>query len=379
MADAQAAVAQAMRGGAGAGRAGGVAPDRRRRGAAAAPRRTSRRVQKSTASCRRRSRPTRRSTTSCSARSPTKFADLKARAEKGEALPPFTLPNVKVTVNVDNTYDVVSTQLTKNVVGMVEGSDPKLKDTYVLFGAHLDHVGYRDRAAGRRQSCAARQPPATPDLIFNGADDDGSGSTALLGIAKAFATGPKPKRSVVFVWHTGEESGLLGSRYMADFPVVPLEKVQAQFNIDMIGRNRDDDPAQANTVFVIGADRISTDLHNLVVETNNGARQAADARLRVQRPGRPEQLLHPQRPLQLRGQGHPDRVLLHGHAPRLPRATPTPSDKILYPEADARSPRWSTRSGSASPTPSGPERDNKGPRSGPGVLGPDRQDRATPV
>ena len=89
-----------------------------------------------------------------------------------------------------------------------------------------------------------------------------------MGIAKAFATGPKPKRSIIIVWHTGEESGLLGSRYMADFPVVPLDKVQAQFNIDMIGRNRDDDPEQSNTVFVIGADRISTDLHNLVVGPN---------------------------------------------------------------------------------------------------------------
>ena len=79
-----------------------------------------------------------------------------------------------------------------------------------------------------------------------------------------------PKRSVIFVWHTGEEAGLLGSRYMADHMVVPIEKVQAQFNIDMIGRNRDDDPNQSNTVYVIGADRISTDLHNLVVDTNKG-------------------------------------------------------------------------------------------------------------
>jgi Zn-dependent M28 family amino/carboxypeptidase len=70
------------------------------------------------------------------------------------------------------------------------------------------------------------------------------------------------------MWHAGEEAGLLGSRYNADFPVVPLEKVQCQLNIDMIGRNRDNDPTQENNVFVIGADRISTDLHNLVVETD---------------------------------------------------------------------------------------------------------------
>jgi hypothetical protein len=203
---------------------------------------------------------------------PTKFADLRAKAEKGEPLPPFTLSNVKITINVDNTYEVISTQLSKNVVGMVEGGDPKLKDTYVFFGAHLDHVGYREAAGGRGGRAGGAGAGGTgasePDLIFNGADDDGSGSTGLMGIAKAFATGPRPRRSVIFVWHTGEEAGLLGSRYMADYPVVPLEKVQAQFNIDMIGRNRDDKPTEENTVYVIGADRISTDLHNVVVETN---------------------------------------------------------------------------------------------------------------
>jgi Zn-dependent M28 family amino/carboxypeptidase len=139
-----------------------------------------------------------------------------------------------------------------------------------MFGAHLDHVGYRTAATAGRggRGGGGAQPGGEPDLIFNGADDDGSGSTALLGIAKAFTTGPKPKRSVVFVWHAGEEAGLLGSRYNADFPIVPLDKVQCQLNIDMIGRNRDDQPDQINNVFVIGADRISTDLHNLVVDTD---------------------------------------------------------------------------------------------------------------
>ncbi|MEZ5315941.1 MAG: M28 family peptidase [Vicinamibacterales bacterium] len=198
---------------------------------------------------------------------PTKFADLRARSENGDPLVPMTIP-AKVTVNVDATYNLVSTQLTKNVVGMVEGTDPQLKDTYVFFGAHLDHVGYRTSATAGRGGRGGQASAGPPDLIYNGADDDGSGSTGLLGIAKAFATGPKPKRSVIFVWHAGEEAGLLGSRYMADFPVVPLEKVQAQLNIDMIGRNRDNDESMSNTVFVIGADRISTDLHNLLVETD---------------------------------------------------------------------------------------------------------------
>ncbi len=251
---------------------------------------------------------------------PVGFDEYRKRAEAGEPLAALSLPNVTVRIDVDNTYEVVSTELAKNVVGMVEGTDPVLKDTYVFFGAHLDHTGYRTAAGGGRGGGGGAQPDSNepPDLIFNGADDDGSGSTGLLGIAKAFATGPKPKRSVVFVWHTAEESGLLGSRYMADHPVVPLEKIQAQFNADMIGRNRDDDPAQANTVFVIGADRISTDLHNLLVETNETLPQPLALDYRVQRPERQQQLLHPQRPLQLRGQGDSDRLLFHRHPSRLP-------------------------------------------------------------
>ncbi len=172
---------------------------------------------------------------------------------------------VKVTVNVDNTYEPVTTQLSRNVVGMVEGRDARLKDSYVLVGAHLDHVGY---AASNTDARGQANNPIAADRIWNGADDDGTGSTALMGIAKAFARGPKPKRSVVFVWHAGEEAGMQGSLYNVDFPVVPIDRIQAQLNIDMIGRNRDNDPAQANTLFVIGADRISTDLHNLIVGTN---------------------------------------------------------------------------------------------------------------
>jgi hypothetical protein len=205
---------------------------------------------------------------------PAKFAELREKASRGEPLAGFTMP-AKITVTIDNQYELVTTQMTKNVVGMVEGSDPKLKDTYVFFGAHLDHTGYATSPAGGRGGGRGAAPVVSggeADLINNGADDDGSGSAALLGIAKAFANGVKPKRSVVFVWHAGEESGLMGSRYMADFPVVPLDKIQAQLNMDMIGRSQDDKPEYANSVFVVGADRISTDLHNLVVDVN--ARQA---------------------------------------------------------------------------------------------------------
>ncbi len=206
-----------------------------------------------------------------------KYADIKAKADKQEPLPPVTLDNVSIAINVDATYDVVQTRLTRNVVGVVEGSDPGLKDTYVLFGAHYDHIGYQQFAPGSGRGgftgaggCTGqtRETPRAGDVINNGADDDGSGTVAVMGIAKAFAQGPKPKRSVMFVWHAGEEAGLLGSRYMADYPEVPLEKVAAQLNIDMVGRNRCDEPSESNTVYLVGSDRISTELHNLNEDAN---------------------------------------------------------------------------------------------------------------
>ncbi len=183
-----------------------------------------------------------------------KYAELKQKAAAGEPLPTFALKGVKITFNVDADYTVVRTRLTHNVVGIVEGSDPQLKDTYVAYGAHYDHVGYTERPA--------------EDRINNGADDDGSGTVAIMSIARAFALGPRPKRSILFVWHAGEENGLLGSRYNADYPVVPIDKIVTQLNMDMVGRNRNDDPKQADTVLVVGSDRISTELHNINEDAN---------------------------------------------------------------------------------------------------------------
>jgi hypothetical protein len=190
------------------------------------------------------------------------FSAMRSRAARGE--PIATPAGSTITFTVDNAFDVTSTQLTENVVGMIEGSDPALKDSYVIFGAHLDHVGY----ARGSETKGKVNTPVAQDWIWNGADDNGSGSVGLLGLARTFASGPRPRRSVLFVWHAGEEADLIGSRYMMHFPVVPLDRVQAMFNIDMIGRNRDDRASEENTVYVIGADRISTDLHNILVETN---------------------------------------------------------------------------------------------------------------
>jgi hypothetical protein len=186
-----------------------------------------------------------------------KYVDLKEMAARREPLPRFALKGVKMTINVEADYQVVRTRLTHNVVGIIEGSDPKLKDTYVAYGAHYDHTGFRESARPGE------------DMINNGADDDGSGTVAIMAIAKAFAAGPKPKRSLLFVWHAGEENGLLGSEYMADYPVVgDINKIVTQLNMDMVGRNQDDDAANSNMVLVVGSDRISTELHNINEDAN---------------------------------------------------------------------------------------------------------------
>ncbi|HEY9430586.1 MAG TPA: M28 family peptidase, partial [Blastocatellia bacterium] len=199
-----------------------------------------------------------------------KYAELKEKAAKQEPLPSFTLKGVKLTFNLDADYQVVRTQLTRNVIGVVEGADPKLKDTYVTFSAHYDHVGYADGAVTQGGVGGRRvKEGAAEDRIWNGADDDGSGTVTLLGVAKAFASGPKPKRSLMFLWFAGEERGLWGSRFHADYPTAPIDKILANLNMDMVGRNRDDKPEEANTVYLVGSDRISSELHNITVEAND--------------------------------------------------------------------------------------------------------------
>src|SRR3989442_923677 len=126
-----------------------------------------------------------------------------------------------------------------NAIGILEGSDPVLKKEDVLFTAHMDHIGTPSAGEG----CTARGA----DSICNGADDDGSGTVAVIEVAQAFASGrERPKRSLMFMTVSGEERGLWGSAYFADHPTVPLADVIADLNIDMVGRNSKD------TVAVIG-------------------------------------------------------------------------------------------------------------------------------
>lgn len=124
-----------------------------------------------------------------------------------------------------------------NVVAVLPGSDPVLRDTYVVFSAHVDHLG-------------TGEPDSTGDSIYNGADDDASGTSALVEIAEAFAAlsaeGSRPARSVIFLGVSGEERGLLGSEWFTDHSPVPLESIVADLNMDMIARNAPD------TIVVIG-------------------------------------------------------------------------------------------------------------------------------
>jgi hypothetical protein len=227
-------------------------------------------------------------------KAPTKYDELKKKADAREPLKGFRLDDVLLTFHLDADYEVVRTQLTQNVVAIIEGSDPQLKSTYVALGAHYDHVGYADAeltSDSKRPRAPGRVTPgAESDRIWNGADDDGSGTVALMAIAHAFAEGPRPKRSLLFVWHAGEERGLLGSRYYADHPTIPMEQIVAQLNIDMIGRNRDDKPTEANTVYLVGSDRISSELHDINRAANRAIDQPLTLDYEMNDPADPEQV-----------------------------------------------------------------------------------------
>jgi Zn-dependent M28 family amino/carboxypeptidase len=204
-------------------------------------------------------------------------------------------------------------QVGRNVVAIYEGSDPKLKNEYVAVGAHNDHVGFNTRPAEhdsvkafmqivRPQGAdnAPTQPTAEqvaqvraltdslrklhggarPDSIYNGADDDGSGSVSVLEIAEAFAKGKiKTKRSIIFVWHAGEERGLWGSEYFTDNPTVPRDSIVAQLNMDMVGRGRATDATGEakdggllhggpGYLQLVGSRRLSTELGDLIETVN---------------------------------------------------------------------------------------------------------------
>ena len=133
---------------------------------------------------------------------------------------------------------------TNNVVGVLEGSDPRLKNEYVVVGAHFDHVGTSDQRNFGRLGARGN------DKIWNGADDNASGTTVLLGIVRAFCNGElKPRRSVVFIGFSGEEAGLIGSRFYASHPVGSIRNHVFMLNLDMVGRN----PHRAIHLYGVGS------------------------------------------------------------------------------------------------------------------------------
>jgi len=144
------------------------------------------------------------------------------------------VPVTGVTASLGAPVRVYEDAMAPNVVGVLRGSDPALANTYVVFSAHMDHVG-------------VGEPDATGDSIYNGADDDASGTSALIEVAEAFSTLlQRPKRSLIFLAVSGEEKGLLGSRWYSDHPTVPMDSIVANINVDMIARNSPD------SVVVIG-------------------------------------------------------------------------------------------------------------------------------
>lgn len=152
-----------------------------------------------------------------------------------------------------------NTVVTKNVVALIEGSDPELKEEVVVLSSHYDHVG-----VGR--------PDSTGDNIYNGADDDGSGTVATLQTAKAMMAAKKagvgPKRSVLFLNVSGEEKGLLGSRYYSDHPIFSIENTVANINIDMIGRVDPEHVDDSSYVYIIGGKIISSQMDSLTQMAN---------------------------------------------------------------------------------------------------------------
>ncbi|MGH9412825.1 MAG: M28 family peptidase [Terriglobales bacterium] len=224
------------------------------------------------------------------------FQDEKLSAEivmdnaSAGTLPSFTFSagkTLSATIAVSTTHNH-----TEDVIGMLPGSDPVLKNQYVIMSAHLDHIGLSATPNCTQQNPVLAAGDSTDfgltmaadqhncDGINNGGDDDGSGSTGLLGIAHAFASGAarglRPKRTMIFLWNAGEEKGLWGSQYFNEFPPIDLGKVAADLNMDMIGRTRTPgyvDPPHYKLVapheaFVVGPDISSDALNHTIAQVN---------------------------------------------------------------------------------------------------------------
>lgn len=169
------------------------------------------------------------------------IADMFSQISQGKQAPAKKIFRARLDLSVA----VVSRQgSSHNVVAWLEGSDPALKDEYVLFGSHHDHLGIRE------------------GKVLNGADDNGSGTVAMLELAQALQI-KRPRRSVIFVWHTAEEKGLWGSFHFLENSPVSVEKMSAELNMDMICRN---DP---ESLYLIGSNKLSSELDAIIHAVND--------------------------------------------------------------------------------------------------------------
>lgn len=181
----------------------------------------------------------------------TKGADINKWEEKisskKETFSKTVKANIKITIAVDE-----KTVNSENVLGYIEGSD--LKEELVVLTAHYDHLGVHE------------------GKVYNGADDDGSGTVSVIELSKAFALAKKegagPRRSILFMTVAGEEKGLLGSEYYAENPVYPMKNTVVDLNIDMIGRVDDRHKDSEDYIYIIGADKLSSELHKVSEDAN---------------------------------------------------------------------------------------------------------------
>ena len=169
---------------------------------------------------------------------------LKARKKMAKGKPSATILTTDLNIQMEKEMNVLEGQ---NIIGYIKGKSKP--EEYIVVSAHYDHLGKRG------------------DEIFNGANDNGSGTVAILGIAQAMAKAEKegisPDRSIIFLWVCGEEKGLLGSKYYTENPVFPLAKTIMNVNVDMVGRSDEKYSGGEEFIYIIGSDRLSTDLHKI--------------------------------------------------------------------------------------------------------------------
>ncbi|MBA3704426.1 MAG: M28 family peptidase [Bacteroidetes bacterium] len=174
----------------------------------------------------------------------------KLKAKISESLKPVTAKaKADIIISIKNNIEKISSE---NVLGYVEGSD--LKEELIVLTAHYDHLGIEGK------------------IVYNGADDDGSGTVAIIELAQVYAKAKKeglgPRRSMLFMTVAGEEKGLLGSSYYVEHPEFPLKNTVCDLNIDMIGRLDEKHLNNPNYVYLIGSDKLSSQLHNISESAN---------------------------------------------------------------------------------------------------------------